>query len=141
MYQTAVEDFFSDVPYVAKCLWRDELLPAKWCLDYDMKHIYLRRLLEWRMEHDHHWSMPAGTLGKGLKRHLPPDIWAQLEGTYAGAGIEENWAALFATIALFRRVAIEVADQLGFTYPHHLDQGVTTYVQNMKRLAHESDSK
>lgn len=138
MYQTAVEDFFSDVPYVAKCLWRDELLPAKWCLDYDMKHIYLRRLLEWRMEHDHHWSMPAGALGKGLKRHLPPDIWAQLEGTYAGAGIGENWAALFATIALFRRVAIEVADQLGYSYPHHLDQGVTAYVQNMKRLEHES---
>jgi hypothetical protein len=38
-YQTLIQDFFSDAPYVAKCLWRDELLPAKWCLDYDMKYI------------------------------------------------------------------------------------------------------
>lgn len=32
VFQTLVNDFFSDAPYVAKCLWRDELLPAKWCL-------------------------------------------------------------------------------------------------------------
>ena len=32
-----IEEFFSDAPYVAKCLWRDELMPAKWALDYDMK--------------------------------------------------------------------------------------------------------
>jgi aminoglycoside 6-adenylyltransferase len=47
-YLTLINDFFSEAPYVAKCLWRDELLPAKWCLDYDMKHTYLRQLLEWR---------------------------------------------------------------------------------------------
>jgi aminoglycoside 6-adenylyltransferase len=45
-YLTVVNDFLSDAPYVAKFLWRDELLPAKWCLDYDMKHTYLRRMLE-----------------------------------------------------------------------------------------------
>lgn len=32
-YQQWIEEFFSDVPYVAKCLWRGELFPAKWCLD------------------------------------------------------------------------------------------------------------
>ena len=42
-YLMWVDDFFSDAPYVAKCLWRDEFFPAKWCLDYDLKQIYLRR--------------------------------------------------------------------------------------------------
>ncbi len=28
-FQQWIEEFFSDVPYVAKCLWRDELLPGK----------------------------------------------------------------------------------------------------------------
>ena len=32
-YQTHINDFLSDEPYVAKCLWRDELFPAKWALD------------------------------------------------------------------------------------------------------------
>jgi aminoglycoside 6-adenylyltransferase len=80
-YQTVVQNFFSDAPYVAKCLWRDELLPAKWCLDYDMKPNFLRQMLEWRMERDHGWSVPTGALGRGLKKRLPPEIWSQLERT------------------------------------------------------------
>jgi aminoglycoside 6-adenylyltransferase len=132
-FQTWINDFFTDAPYVAKCLWRDELLPAKWCLDYDMKHIYLRQMLEWRMECDHGWSAPAGNLGKGLKKRLPPDIWAELERAYAGAGMAENWEALFHTIAVFRRVAIEVADRLGYAYPYDLDQRITAFVQDMQR--------
>ncbi|MFA5874130.1 MAG: aminoglycoside 6-adenylyltransferase [Anaerolineales bacterium] len=137
-YQKVVEDFFSDAPYVAKCLWRDELMPAKWCLDYDMKHNFLRQMLEWRMELDHDWSVPTGALGKGLKKKLPPKIWSELEKTYAGAGIKENWEALFRAITLFRDVGIEVAKHLGYTYPHDLDQRVTAYVQKMKNLDCES---
>jgi aminoglycoside 6-adenylyltransferase len=131
-FHTMIEEFFSDAPYVAKCLRRDELLPAKWCLDYDMKQVYLRRMLEWRMERDHGWALPAGNLGKGLKKRLPADLWTQLEGTYAGAGIAENWDALFRTLALFRRVAIEVAADLGYAYPHDLDRRVTAYVRAMQ---------
>jgi aminoglycoside 6-adenylyltransferase len=139
-YQTVIQDFFSDAPYVAKCLWRDELLPAKWCLDYDMKHNYLRPMLEWRVERDHGWSVPTGALGKGLKKRLPPEIWSQLESTYVGAGIADNWEALFRTMALFRQVAIDVADDLGYTYPHDLDRRVTTYVQSLKELDHGTET-
>ena len=113
VYQKTIEDFLSDPPYVAKCLLRDELLPAKWCLDYDMKHIFLRSMLEWRMELDQGWSVPTGALGKGLKKRVPPEIWSQLENTYAGADIAENWEALFRTMALFRQVAVEVGEGLG----------------------------
>ena len=132
VYQKTIEDFLSDPPYVAKCLLRDELLPAKWCLDYDMKHIFLRSMLEWRMELDHGWSVPTGALGKGLKKRLPPEIWSQLENTYAGADIAGNWEALFRTMALFRQVAIEVGEGLGYVYPHELDQRVTAYVKDMQ---------
>ena len=132
VYQKMIEEFFSDAPYVAKCLWRDELLPAKWCLDYDMKHVYLRPMLEWRMELDHDWSVRTSALGKGLKKRLPPEIWSQLERTYVGADIADNWEALFHTMALFRQVAIEVGEALGYLYPHDLDQRVTDYVQEMR---------
>jgi aminoglycoside 6-adenylyltransferase len=133
-YLTVVNDFLSDAPYVAKCLWRDELLPAKWCLDHDMKHVYLLRMLEWRMERDHGWSVPAGHLGKGLKKRLPAEIWSQLEGTFAGAGIADNWEAHFRTMELFRRIATEVADDLGYAYPLDLDRRVTAYVREIRDL-------
>lgn len=131
-YLTVVNDFFSAAPAVAKCLLRDELLPAKWCLDYDMKHVYLRPMLEWRMERDRGWSEPTGNLGKGLKKRLPSDTWRQLEDTYAGAGIEENWGALFRTMALFARVATEVGDDLGYIYPRDLDRRVVAYVRAIR---------
>ncbi|HXF61357.1 MAG TPA: aminoglycoside 6-adenylyltransferase [Caldilineaceae bacterium] len=133
-FQRVVEEFFSDAPYVAKCLWRGELLPAKWRLDYDMKHLYLRPMLEWRAECDHRWSAPVGALGKGLKKLLPPALWSQLEQTYVGAGMAENWAALFSTMTLFRQAAMEVAAHLGYIYPEELDRRVTAYVEQVKRL-------
>jgi aminoglycoside 6-adenylyltransferase len=132
IYLALIEEFFNDAPYVAKYLWRGELLPAKWCLDCDMKHVYLRRMLEWRMERDHDWSVPARNLGKGLERRLPVDLRARLASTYAGGGIAENWAALFGTMTLFRDVALAVAADLGYTYPHDLDERVTAYVRSIQ---------
>jgi aminoglycoside 6-adenylyltransferase len=132
VFQKVVEDLFSDVPYVAKCLRRDELMPLKWCLDLDMKHNFLRQMLEWRMECDRAWSAPTGFLGRGLKKALPPEIWSQVESTYVGAGIEENWDALFRTLALFRQVAVEVAEQLGYGYPYDMDRRVVAYAQQVR---------
>jgi aminoglycoside 6-adenylyltransferase len=132
-YQLLINDFFTDVPYMAKCLLRSELLPAKWCLDYDMKHVHLRPMLEWLVGVKHNWSVSTGSLGKGLKKQLPPVIWSQLEDSYAGGNIQENWEALFRTITLFRQVAREVGAGLGYEYPLELDQRVTAYAQNMQR--------
>lgn len=131
-YQLLVNDFFTDVPYMAKCLLRGELLPAKWCLDYDMKHIHLRPMLEWLVGVAYNWSVPTGSLGKGLKKHLPHDIWSQLESTYAGADTVDQWEALFRTILLFRQLAIAVGAGLGYEYPLELDQRVTAYVRKVQ---------
>lgn len=132
VYQLLINDFFTDAPYMAKCLLRGELLPARWCLDYDMKHVHLRPMLEWHVGVESNWSVPTGSLGKGLKKQLPPEIWAQLEDTYAGASTRENWEALFRTMALFRRVAMDVGAGLGYAYPMELDQRVTAFVEKMQ---------
>jgi aminoglycoside 6-adenylyltransferase len=133
-YQLLINDFFTDVPYMAKCLLRGELLPAKWCLDYDMKHVHLRPMLEWLVGVRYNWAVPTGSLGKGLKKQLPPEVWAQLEDTYAGGNIQENWEALFRTIALFRQTAIEVGEGLGYEYPLELDQRVTAFTHRMQGM-------
>lgn len=133
-YQILINDFLSDAPYVAKCLWRHELMPAKWCLDYDMKHIYLRPVLEWRAEIDFDWSFPVGLLGKGLRRHLPPAIWTALEQTYVDAKIDDNWKALSRTIELFRQVSIQVGDYFGYAYPEQLHEGVSAYVEHIRQM-------
>jgi aminoglycoside 6-adenylyltransferase len=133
-YQKHVNDFLTDAPYVAKCLRRGELMPLKWALDYDMKHVYLRRVLEWYVGVQYNWSVPVGSLGKGLKKLLPKDLWERLEQTYAGAAIEDNWKALEHTIELFRQVATDVGEHLGYTYPNDLHGRVVAYVERVRHL-------
>jgi len=125
---------------VAKYLWRDDLIAAKHMLDHSMKQEHLRPMLEWRLEIDHHWSVKPGLYGQWLKKWLSPDLWAELESTYTGAGLEANWEAMFRTIALFRKVAMEVGDRLGYAYPHNLDRRTVAYLQKVKNLDRQAES-
>ncbi len=133
-YLTLVEDLFHEATYVAKNLWREELLPAKYSLDHVMKQVDLRKMLEWHIETEHGWALKPGAYGKGLKKHLAPELWKELERTYAGASLEENWDSLFRTIDLFRRVAVEVGDRLGYAYPRDLDRRAVAYLQRVQSL-------
>jgi aminoglycoside 6-adenylyltransferase len=139
-YRTVVELFFHEATYVVKHLWRDDLLPAKYNLDYMMKHRLLRTMLEWQMEIDRGWSVKTGAYGKGLKKQTRPELWAALEATYVGAGLEENWEALFATVDLFRQVAVQVGEALGYAYPHELDRRAVAYFYRVKGLARDATS-
>lgn len=133
-FEAVVEEFWWETSYVAKNLWRDELLPAKYSFEVVMKLELLRRVLEWRVETDHDWSLRPGVLGKVLKKRLDPETWKELESTYVGTDLEGNWQALFATTALFRRMALEVAERLGLSYPHQLDQRMSAYLQGVRAM-------
>jgi aminoglycoside 6-adenylyltransferase len=138
-YLNEIELFFHEGTYVAKNLWRDELIPATYSFDL-IRTGHLRQMLEWRMEIDHEWSVQTGALGKGLKKHLPPDVWVAFEQTYAGADIEEIWTAFFTALELFRRVAMEVGEALGYAYPHEFDRRATAYFQDLQVLDHNAAS-
>jgi aminoglycoside 6-adenylyltransferase len=133
-YRAQVEEFWWSATYVAKGLWRGEVVFAKFALDTDMKLGPLRRMLEWRIELDHDWSLRPGAYGRGLERNLPPELAAELAATYVGAGVEENWQALFATAVLFRKVAGDVGAALGFTYPSDVDETVTAQLEAVRQL-------
>ncbi|HUS82753.1 MAG TPA: aminoglycoside 6-adenylyltransferase [Dehalococcoidia bacterium] len=133
-FQSLVEEFWLETSYVAKNLWRDELLPAKFSFDAVIKFNLLRVMLEWRVELDHDWSLSPGFMGRGLNVVLKPDVWEKLERTFVGPGTEENWEALFATADLFRATARAVATQLGYRYPEELDRSMTAYLAGIKSM-------
>ena len=139
-YLELLEGFFLDTMYVAKFLWRDDMMAAKHILDYSLKQNHLRPMLEWLAEIDHGWTLKTGPYGRGLKKHVRPDLWAELERTYTGAGLEENWEALFRTIELMRHVARDVANNLGFTYPAELDQRVVSYLLKVRQLDRNNET-
>lgn len=133
-YRAAVEEFWWDTTYVATGLARGHLVFAKFALDYDAKHVALRQMLEWRLELDHAWSLKPGAHGKELDQLLPDDLRAELHATYVRVGVEENWEALFRTVALFRRVAREVGEALGYEYLQDVDDGVGAFLEAVSAL-------
>ena len=139
-YLRLIEGFFLDTTYVAKFLWRDDMMAAKHILDNSLKQEHLRPMLEWHAEIDHQWTLKPGPYGRRLKQHLPPGLWAELERTYTGAGLQENWEALFQTIALMRNVATVVGKHLGFTYPEELEQRVVNYLKKVQQLDRNAQS-
>ena len=133
-YRDKIESFFLDTMYVAKFLWRDDLMAAKYILDNSLKQDHLLPMFEWHIEIDHNWSLKLGPYGRRLKQRLRQDLWAELEKTYTGAELESNWTALFQTINLMRRVATEVGEALGFRYPDELEQRVRNYLHRVIRF-------
>src|SRR5262249_37222978 len=127
-YRAVIEDFWWEATYVARSLRRQDPVFAKFSLDYQIKLEVMRHMLEWRIEIDHSWRIRPGVYGRNLKRLLPTDLWEHWSKTYVGADVEENWAALFRTVELFRRIAREVGAALGHGYPQQLDDEVTAYL-------------
>jgi Streptomycin adenylyltransferase len=129
-----VDKLFQDTTYVAKYLWRDDLVAAKHILDHNIKLLYLHTMFVWSYEVDRNWSIKPGNYGRGLKKCISPELWARLEETYVGAGLQENRDALFRSIRLFRDVAVAVAKQLGYVYPEELDRRCIEYLEKVRRL-------
>lgn len=94
----------------------------------------MRRMLEWRIEIDHGWSIHPGVLGRGLERLLPADTAVELANTYVGTAPDNNWAALFRTSKLFRRVAQTVGAALGYPYPQLVDERVSAYLEEIRQM-------
>ena len=135
-FADTVEEFFWETSYVAKNLWRDELWPWKYSLEFVMKLKLLRRMLEWRVEIANDWRLRTGVLGRRLNGQLDRQTWRELEATFTGPDVGDNWDAMFATIDLFRRIAQDVARALDFSYPMALDERVCAYLEKIRNLEH-----
>jgi aminoglycoside 6-adenylyltransferase len=121
-YVALVEEFWWSATYVARARARGERLFARFALDVDLTHGALRRMLEWSIETGRDWSWKPGAYGRGIEQELPAETARELD---AAVGSFER------TIALFRRVAHDVADALGYAYPRHADDAVSAYIEKL----------
>lgn len=133
-FQFFINDIWFCMPYVAKCLWRNELFYAKHVADKIMRFEDLQKIVEWYIGMQHNWQININKYGRKFKEHVTPDLWKRIEATFAGADIEENWKALFAYGDLTRELGTAIADKLNYTYPHTLDEKITAYLRKIKQL-------
>lgn len=132
-FDDCCNEFWWVCPYVAKGLRRGEILYAKYMLDQVIRE-ELIKMLTWYIGLQTGYAVNPGKFGKYFERYLPADLWEDLMQTFAGADYEENWKALEAISRLFRRVALDVADGCGFTYPLRDDELVSEFFNQIRAL-------
>ncbi len=129
-----VNDFWWDTTYVAKSLWRNELYYAKYVLDTIIRVSYLQKMIEWNIGLRHNWEVSTNKNGRFFRRYLSDETWTQLEKTFSGSAMEENWASLSAIIHLFRQLAITIATELHYSYPRKTDVEIGEYLEKIRSL-------
>jgi len=139
-YLARLDGIWNNSIYVAKFLWRGDIMAAKNLLN-DMANRQLRELLEWHIAGEHEWRWRPGAGGRGIQKVLDPELYAELLASYTGGGEDELWQSLFRTLALCRKAAIEVASKLGFTYPHENDRRMEIYLETIRTLDRASTNR
>lgn len=132
-FSDCCNEFWWVCPYVAKGLWREEIVYAKYMLDQIVRE-ELMKVLTWHIGLKTQFSRNPGKQGKCFQRYLEPELWNMLRRTYADSGYDNTWAALFTMCELFRTVAVPIAGHFGFDYPHDEDRNVSAHLEHVRHL-------
>lgn len=132
-FSDCCNEFWWVSTYVAKGLWRGEIVYAKTLFDQTLRE-QLMKMLVWWIGIDTHFSKNPGKFGKYFQKYLRPESWDLLEKTYADASYERTWEALFAACNLFRKATLPVASHFGYEYPQGDDERVSAYLERVRSL-------
>lgn len=83
-------------------------------------------MLEW-----HAQPGPPDDGGNLMRSWVGGVIWEDLHEVFAHFDSEDSWKALLVTTNLFRRVARETAETLGFVYPEDLDRNISGFILSL----------
>ena len=136
-FSDCCNEFWWVCTYVAKGLWREEIVYAKFMLDRVVRE-QLMKMLTWHVGVKTRFLRGPGGYGKHFKQYLEPALWAMLEKTYSDAGYENTWDALQVTCDLFRVAANQVAEHFGFDYPRDDDEKVSAHLKHVRSLPRDA---
>lgn len=132
-FSDCCNEFWWVCPYVAKGLWREEIVYAKYMLDQVAREQSMK-MVTWYVGMRTEFSRSPGKLGKYLKQYLELELWEKVEQSYSDAGYDSTWDALFVLCDLFRTTANRIAMQFGFVYPRSEDERVSAHLHHVRNL-------
>jgi aminoglycoside 6-adenylyltransferase len=136
-FSDCCNEFWWVCPYVAKGLWRGEIIYAKHMLD-QMVRAQLMKMLTWHIGVKTRFLSNPGYHGRYFKKHLEPEQWDMLLNTYSDATYDDTWEALYTMCDLFRTTALQVAQHFCFDYPHGDDERVSAHVRHVRYLPRDA---
>ena len=123
-----VNDFLYHAVFTAKHLRRGELCWTVACLNCHMA-VLLLRMTEWHARATHGWNYDTWFRGRFLEEWAHPQALKELRGAFSHYDEDDVKHALLATMNLFRWIAMETAEKLGYPYPTKTDEQVTKWIK------------
>jgi aminoglycoside 6-adenylyltransferase len=136
-FDDCCNEFWWVSTYVAKGLWRKEILYARYFLDHFVRD-QLTKMINWYIGLRTQFSKNPGTYGKYVEQYLDLGQWELLLKTYSDSGYANTWEALFATTALFRQMALQVAGHFRFDYRQQDDERVSAHLEHVRNLPQDA---
>jgi aminoglycoside 6-adenylyltransferase len=128
-YSRLVETFWYGAVYVTKQIWRKELWIVKY-RDWTMKE-QLLTMIEWHARAMNGSDYDTWHDGRFLPEWADSRTVLELYDSFGRFDAADSWRALHGTMRLFRRIALETADKLSYSYPILLDERVTQFFHSV----------
>lgn len=122
-----IKEFWFEAMHVAQYILGRDLWVVKF-RDWTMKSDLLQ-MMEWHAQIVHEQNPPH--IGKQLSEWVDRDTWKALHNIWAQFDPADSWRALLAMLPLFRHLATETAERLGYEYPAAMDAQITAYMQGL----------
>jgi aminoglycoside 6-adenylyltransferase len=126
-----VEEFWFEAYHVAKYLKRNDLWRVKF-RDWGMKDPFLLSMINWNEAAKRSWNLKTHSQGKSMQSYINKSTWKDLHLCFGHFTEEGSRKALEEAISLFRRLAIETAELLSYTYPYDIDENISGYMQKLE---------
>jgi aminoglycoside 6-adenylyltransferase len=88
-------------------------------------------MMEWHARATHDWEYDTWYGGRFIEEWTDLQTRNALPGLFAFYDVTDSWRALLTTMELYRRLATETAQILGYIYPALLDERVTQTVRKL----------
>lgn len=132
-YSDCCNEFWWVSTYVAKGLWRGELLYALHHLNQPVGNMLLQ-IMSWLAGTRTGFTVSVGKCGKYLEKYLTPEEWEMLLATHPSGTEDAVWDALFTACSLFSRAAKQIACHLGLQYDQGQEDKVMAYLRRVQTL-------
>lgn len=112
---------------MAKYLKRKDLWSVKFRSGFINDH-FLLKMIEWNEQAKRNWETKVPPIGKRMHSWVGADTWKALHHIFAHFDSRDSWNGLKHTVELFRKLAIDTAQGLGYSYPQDLDQNIMGFI-------------
>ena len=136
-FDDCCDEFWWVCPYVAKALWREELIHSKALMEKILRPPLMKMVI-WYFGIKTGFKKSPGKDAKYIKPALEPELWSKIEGTYGDSRFESTWKSLFVMTDLFGTIGQYVASYYDFEYPAGYERRVIAHLRHVRHLPRDA---